>query len=299
MKLAKLLHNPGAGDEEYDKEDLVALIEAAGFRCRYSSTKKDDWKDIEADVDFLVVAGGDGTVRKITKELMDRKLLDKTWPIGLLPLGTANNIAKTLELEGETEELIQHWHEWNIKKYDVGRISHMDDVHFFLESFGYGIFPYLMGEMKKRSKEAEDQSPEEKLQTALEVLHQIIQSYEPHHCHLQIDGQDYSGTYLLVEVMNTRSIGPNLFLAPESHPDDGHFDVVLVPEKDRDKFASYVSHKINGVEDPGDFIIVKSKDIRISWEGTHVHVDDEVLKIRKEKEVAIDIREGLLQFLVP
>lgn len=299
MKLAKLLHNPGAGTEEHDQEELVNLIEEAGFRCRYSSTKKDDWKDIEADVDFLVVAGGDGTVRKITKELVDRKLLDKTWPIGLLPLGTANNIAKSLELEGETEELIKSWHHWKIKKYDVGRISHMDDVHFFLESFGYGIFPYLMGEMKKFGSEVEDLAPEEKLQKALEVLHEICLSYEPHHCQLKIDDQDYSGTYLLVEVMNTRSIGPNLFLAPESQPDDGHFDVVLVPEKDQDQFAAYVSHKIKGIEDQGHFMVVKAKEIIISWEGTHVHVDDEVLKIRKDKEVVIEIREGLLPFLVP
>lgn len=298
MKVAKLLHNPGAGDEEHDREELVSLIEEAGFGCRYSSTKDSDWKDFESDVDFLVVAGGDGTVRRITKELLDRKMLDKTWPIGLLPLGTANNIAKTLELEGDTEGIIRSWQQWNITKYDVGRISHIDDVFFFLESFGYGVFPYLMGEMKKRDQE-EEESPEEKLQAALKVLHDIILSYEPRRCGLKIDGEDHSGHYLLVEVMNTRSIGPNLFLAPEARPDDGHFDVVLIAEEDKEKFAAYVADKIKGIEAQADFTTVKAKDITISWEGTHVHVDDEVVKIKKETEVEIEIREGLLEFLVP
>lgn len=299
MKVAKLLHNPGAGDEEHDSEDLVALIEKAGFRCRYSSTKDSDWKDFEIDVDFLVVAGGDGTVRRITKELLDRKMLDKTWPIGLLPLGTANNIAKTLELEGDTEDIINCWQQWNIRKYDVGRISHIDKVYFFLESFGYGIFPYLMGEMKKRGKEDEEESPEKQLQVALELLQELIQSYEPKRCQLQIDGEDHSGHYLLVEVMNTRSIGPNLFLAPDARPDDGHFDVVLISTEDKDKFASYVAGKLKGIEAPADFTIVSARNITISWEGTHVHVDDEVVKIKKETEVEIEIKEGLLEFLVP
>jgi diacylglycerol kinase (ATP) len=297
MKLAKLLHNPGAGDEEHDREDLVTLIESSGFRCRYSSTKKEDWKDFEQDVDFLVVAGGDGTVRKITKELLDRKLLDKTWPIGLLPLGTANNIAKTLELKDATEDLIRSWHLWQIRKYDVGRITHMEDAYFFLESFGYGVFPYLMGKMKKKG--LEEGTPEEKLAVALEVLHEIILSYEPRHCQLQIDGKDYSGNYLLVEVMNTRSIGPNLFLAPGAEPNDGVLDVVLIAETDKEKFATYIQHKLNGIEDPADFTTIRAKKIVIAWDGTHVHVDDEVVKIKKTQEVEIEIKEGLLEFLVP
>lgn len=299
MKLAKLLHNPGAGDEEHDRKDLIALIESSGFRCRYSSTKKEDWKDFEQDVDFLVVAGGDGTVRKITKELLERKLLDKTWPIGLLPLGTANNIAKTLELEAETEDLIEGWHRWQIKKYDVGRITHMDDAYFFLEGFGYGIFPFLMMEMKKQGKDDADVSPEEKLGLALKLLHKITLDYEPKQCRLVIDDKDYSGKYLLAEIMNTRSIGPNLFLAPDAHPDDGVLDVVLVPERDKQKFAAYIANKIEGNEESADFTTIKAKKVVIGWEGTHVHVDDEVLKINKEKEVEIEIKEGLLEFLVP
>lgn len=86
---------------------------------------------LEEDIDFVVVAGGDGTVRQITKELLDRKVLDKTYPVALLPLGTANNISKTLEIAAETEEIIQSWHSENVKKYDVGKISNVDDASFF------------------------------------------------------------------------------------------------------------------------------------------------------------------------
>lgn len=297
MRLVQLIHNPGAGDEEHEKEDLIELVEKYGFDCRYSSTKKKLEEAFDEEAEFLIVAGGDGTIRKVTKELVKRKAIDKIWPIGLLPLGTANNIAKTLQLEGEHEELIKSWHDNKHKDFDVGRILNLQEASFFLESMGFGIFPYLVKQMRKKGKE-EIEDPQEKIQAALKLMHQCIFSYEPKYCNLKIDGHDYSGSYLLVEIMNTKSIGPNLFLAPEADPGDGFFNVIMIPEADKEKFAAYIMSKINGKEEAYEFPEIKGKEISVSWNGTHVHVDDEVLKLEKDTEVKIEMRKGMLQFLI-
>ena len=298
MKRALLLHNPGAGDEEHSTEELSRLIYNQGFECIALSVKEKEWKDFDYDVDFLVVAGGDGTVRKVAKKLLRRKLIDKIWPIGLLPYGTANNIAKTLELNNSTEAIIQAWQQQYLQKFDVGRIENVPDAELFLESLGYGVFPYLMMRMKERQEVAEE-TPEEKIKAALEILHQIILTYPLHHCELKIDGVDHSGQYILLEVMNTKSIGPNLFLAPDADPGDGILEVVAVTEENKDAFERYVAGKINGEERPFDFTHYRGKSISLKWEGTHIHVDDEVIKIDKEEEVKVELKEGLLQFLVP
>jgi len=298
MKVAQLVHNPGAGDEEHGKEDLISLIEANGFECRYSSTKKNILKNLGHEIDFLIVAGGDGTLRLVVKELVERKIIEKIWPIGLLPLGTANNIAKSLQLKGEAEELIRAWPRQKFKNFDVGKIYDFDEAPFFLESFGFGVFPYLMMQMKKLGKE-KIEDPDEKIKTALQVLHEIILSYDAKDCKLEIDGRDYSGKYLLAEIMNTKSIGPNLFLAPEADPGDGLFNVIIIPEADREKFASYVAGKINNKEEDYNFFEIKGKKVNISWEGTHVHVDDEVVKLKKKKEMKVELKEDLLRFLIP
>jgi diacylglycerol kinase (ATP) len=297
MSMVQLIHNPGAGDEEHGKEYLIGLIENYGFECRYSSTKKKEEKVLNEEADFLIVAGGDGTIRKVTKELMKRKAIDKIWPIGLLPLGTANNIAKTLELEGKHEELIKSWHDNKHKNFDVGKIFGVEEAYFFLESMGFGIFPYLVKQMRKKGKE-EIEDPEQKILAALKLLHESLFTYEPKYCNLKIDGHDYSGNYLLVEVMNTKSIGPNLFLAPEADPGDGLFNVVMIPEADKEKFAAYVISKINKVEESYEFPEIKGEEIIVSWNGTHVHVDDEVIKLKKGTEVKIEMKKGLLQFLI-
>jgi diacylglycerol kinase family enzyme len=298
MKFVNLLHNPDAGNEDHAKEELVSLLEENGFECRYSSMNKKNWKKLDEGVDFIISAGGDGTIRKITKHLLERKLSEKTWPIALLPLGTANNIAQTLEINGTTEEIIQSWHKAEVKKFDVGRIHNLPDAKFFLESFGYGLFPYLMRKMRKVDKK-DIATPEKELQTALEILHEIIFSYEPRHCELKVDGVDHSGKFLLAEIMNTRLIGPNLFLSPHGDPGDGQFEIILIPERDKEKLASYVSKKINGLQEPYTFYQLKARDIKISWDGTHVHVDDEIVNLEKDEKISIELREGLLEFLVP
>ena len=264
MKIINLLHNPSAGNEDHTQQRLVNILEKKGFKCRYSSMDKKAWKRLDEDVDFIVAAGGDGTIRKITKELLDRKLSDKTWPIALLPLGTANNIAKTLSISGSEEEIISSWHNASVKKFDVGRIYNLPSAEFFLEGFGCGIVPYLIKKMQKIQK-ASNEKPE--VNAALKVLHDVIFSYPSRFCKLEVDGADYSGKFFLVEIMNTRLIGPNLFLSPFGDPGDGKFDIILIREKDREKLASYVANKLNGIDTPYIFDQLKGQNINITWEG--------------------------------
>ena len=299
MRKAKVLHNPGAGEGETTKRELVKQIESEGFKCSYSSTKQFRWENIETeDIDFLILAGGDGTVRKVAEELLGRKVIDKKLPLGLLPFGTANNIAKTLGMDKPAPEIIHGWHDATLKNFDVGRIEGLTEPTFFLESFGYGLFPKLMLEMKKRNKN-DIQDPKEQLQAALELLHELVLSAPVKKCNIQIDTIDCSGEFLLVEVMNIRSIGPNLHLAPDADPGDGKFDIVLITENQRKHLAEYVRNKIDGLEVPFDFPLLKGKSLQIDWNGKHIHVDDEYHKADEPVSIRIELRQGLLDFLVP
>jgi diacylglycerol kinase family enzyme len=298
MKVCTLIHNTAAGAENYNKEQLKSIVENLGFECRYSSTKNKWWKEMDPDTDFIIIAGGDGTIRKVVKKLLNKKPLRQRFPIALLPLGTANNISKTLGIPGELEEVGKTWKEKNIKKFDVGVIDGLDKPAFFLEGFGYGIFPMLM----ERMREKEDKnfaSLEEELKYSLEILHEIILSHKPHNLKLEIDGVDHSGSYLLAEIMNIRSIGPKLQLAPDADPGDGRLEAVLVAESQREEFANYVKNKLNNVENPFVFNSIKAKAIRMQCDANHVHIDDQLLAMTDDVETKIELIEGLLRFFVP
>lgn len=298
MKYVKLLHNPTAGEEDHTKKELIPLIEAAGWECRYSSTKEKGWDKIEPDTDFVAVAGGDGTIRKTALTLLERKFSDKKLPIAIIPLGTANNISKSLGITGTVAETITSWKKGAIKKYDIGRIEGLEESHFLVEGFGYGVFPRLMKVMKKVDKEKKS-TPEQALQTALEELHHIALSAEARHYHITIDEQDHSGRFLLVEVMNSRSIGPNLELAPGADPGDGHFEIILVPEEARASLAGWVQQKINGEDAPFDFTQIPGSKITIHTEDTLLHADDELMSLKEPANVTVELQPGVLEFLVP
>lgn len=298
MKKTVLLHNPGAGAGEHDIDELISLIKANGFECSYSSVKEKGWKEIDEEVDFLIVAGGDGTVKKVAKRILEQKKEGKAWPIALLPIGTANNIATTLNIKGRLkEDLIRSWHNDKRLNYDVGKISGVNDVKFFFEGFGYGLFPHMIEKMIDR-KLNEPESPEKNIRASLEMLRDLVYSYPLTKCTIETDGIDHSGKFFMVEIMLSRLIGPNVLLSPHSKLNDGVFDIVLLTENDKEKFSSYLDSKINGVEEEYDFARIKAKKLKIKWSGDDVHVDDTILQIEAGKEVKIEIVSDALQFLV-
>jgi len=298
MKSIKLFHNPTAGEGEHSKETLIKQIEKAGYDCSYSSTKKAGIEEsAPEEVDILVAAGGDGTVRKLASYLLERPLLAKSGPIGLLPVGTANNIAKTLGIKGTSEEIIGRWAEWKTKPFDIGRITGLDKNPFLLEGLGFGVFPKLIKEMKDRKETSDD--PQVELRDALQRLHDIILDYKTRECRIVLDEQEFTGKFLMVEVMNIQSLGPNLNLAPLADPADGELDVILVPESQREELAGYIERRLKyGKDEPFFYKAHRAKKIKVTWKGHLLHVDDELVKIEKSEEISIEVVQGVLEFLV-
>lgn len=295
MKTVNLLHNPKAGDKEHSEEALIKQIESHGFKVIYSSVKEKGWKDIDPEVDFLIVAGGDGTVRKVSVALLER---DLHLPVAVLPKGTANNIGKALEISGKEKDIIASWRKETARKFDVGKIHGHHETMYFLEGFGFGVFPKLMNDMREGA-DKKDVSPEERIDNALHVLHDVIENYKAKNCQILIDGVDHSGNFLLVEVMNTPSLGPNLDLNPLANTNDGEFEVILIAETQREKFATYIWDKIRDGNTPFTFSTLKAKELTITWEGVHAHVDDEVIKDIKGVVFEVKVIDGALQFYVP
>lgn len=296
MKNAKILHNPNAGKQEHTKKNLMSLVKSNGFDCGYSSTKRIKWKKVKPDSDFLIIAGGDGTVRDVVVNLINKKKATQKLPILLLPLGTANNIAKSLGIEGHIEQIIKHIKNRNLKKFDVGSIKGGKKDMLFLESFGFGVFPELMKRMKK--VERDDATPEENLQLALRELHDIVQKYPAKPFTVMIDGVPNTDHYIMIEVMNISSMGPNLNLSPKSDPGDGEFELVMIPESQRDEFASYISYKMSGIEKNFVPIVIKGKKIAIETPAGYMHTDDELKLMKKPRTLNIAPEPGMMKFFV-
>src|SRR5690554_5575017 len=90
-----LMYNPQAGTQEVPVTDIVAALIQKGAQVVAQCTKMDDYaKALEKTCDFILIAGGDGTVGKVVKLIIAKQV-----PIAILPFGNANNIATSLEVD--------------------------------------------------------------------------------------------------------------------------------------------------------------------------------------------------------
>jgi diacylglycerol kinase (ATP) len=280
-----LIHNPGAGHQaEADAPGLVKLVEAAGHAVRYQSAKEEDWKDaLRASADLVVVAGGDGTVARVTRRMVGRGV-----PVALLPSGTANNIARTLGLhERPFEELVRGWQNARRIKLDVGIAKGPWGERYFVEGVGLGLFASLLSRPKRKKKNATNV-----VEGALHRLKKAAARCEPVELVAALDGEDISGRYLLLEAVNLRYVGPNLFLAPDSQPGDGQFDVVLVTEAERARLLEYLEKWQENRERLAVLPTRRGRRLQFEWTGFELHIDD---KLRPKKKAEPEDIAGLVE----
>ena len=172
MKIA-LVHNPTAGGG-HDVDDLVKLLTDAGHEVRHRSSSG-DWKSLLQDSgDLVVAAGGDGTVRKVALAAADHGI-----PFGVLPIGTANNIGKTLGMLGDARELVDGWsaNPPPLRKLDLGELKAENRTERFVESVGGGP----VAELIARGEEIGEQSKLLGRETdqALHLLTELLRAATP------------------------------------------------------------------------------------------------------------------------
>jgi diacylglycerol kinase family enzyme len=298
-----LIHNPGAGDDKAPTAgQIVALIKEAGYKVRYQSTKEKGWqKVLKKNADLVAVAGGDGTVGKVA-----RRLIGKGVPMAVLPLGTANNISKSLGIADlPITYLIPGWASARRLMFDAGVATGPWGERHFIEGIGTGLLTCSIPELQdnKTIKRLKDTAV--RVTYAQQIFREQLADCPVIEISAELDGEDISGRYLLFEVLNMAYIGPNLFLAPDTVRNDGEFDVVLLAEKHRDKLHDHIKDWQEGKPWPHEFGARRGKRLKLEWTGFDMHLDDKLWpngkKIKTKPPATIDIKvePRAVEFLVP
>lgn len=291
--LVTLLHNPGAGLDNYSREEVLNWFQDKGFEINYVDVKEEDFKKkLHDPADLYVIAGGDGTVTKIAKHIVGKPI-----PIGLLPLGTANNIAYSLGICGDPGDIVAAWDLNRRRPFDLGIMKRRPNHEkIFFESAGFGLLPRLIKQHSKDNEKETDRDHE--VEKALRHQRQILDVYKPRTCTIYMDGQNLTGDYLLVEIMNVQLAGPNMNLAPRANSGDGLLDVVLVREDERDLFARYLSSQIFEKVEKVQLNVQQTKELRIEWEGVRYHVDGKTYKKEAPLKMEFQVLVHGLEFLL-
>lgn len=271
-----LIHNPKAGDRKHSKKQLMASLTRCGHQAFYQSAKVRGWKKaFKKPVDLVIAAGGDGTVHKTAWQLLDSGI-----PLSILPLGTANNLARNLGFTGSVDEILQSLHCGKSQPFDIGVAHNGSQTDYFFEAAGGGLFADYFPAARANAKK--DASPEEELNAHLSLLRQLSLDYQTRLWRMSVDGRDISGRYILWGAMNIRSAGPGLHLAPKAKTDDGRLDFVAVREHQRKDFIKHVDTHLAGRKKRVPLTPRKFRELKITSPPGAMHLDGEPWPAKKK-----------------
>lgn len=165
------------------------------------------------DVDRVIVAGGDGTVNSALQVLVRARK-----PLGILPLGTANDLARTLGLPADLGGAAAVIVAGRTKRIDVGVVN----GRYFLNAAGIGFSTALSNELPGWTKRR--LGP---LAYPLAVMRRW-RRHRPFSVVLHGDGAPAHRRVIQVTVANGRFYGGGMTAEQDARIDDGQLDVVMV-----------------------------------------------------------------------
>ncbi len=145
-----LLVNPNARRGAEALRRVPARLAAGGLEVRVETfaSPAEVSPDIlrrRAEVDRVVVCGGDGTVNAAAAALMQTGL-----PLGIVPLGTANDLARTLGIPTDIEGALEVLLRGRLAQIDVGSVNGHPFFNVATIGLGVDITRRLTPETKKR-----------------------------------------------------------------------------------------------------------------------------------------------------
>jgi diacylglycerol kinase (ATP) len=218
-----VLANPNAGSAD-GARPLVARAEARGWRWFWCGSEEEASRlardATSRGVERVVAAGGDGSVHGVVQELM---AATPRPTLGVLPLGTGNDLARSLGVPLDPAEAFAALLEGPVRAIDVARCA-LDGARRWLINVSSAGFA---GEMDEALDEDAKKrwGPLAFLRAALEVLADL----PVHDVTVTIDGERVDRLRAVgVMVANGRTAGGGLAVAPTADLEDGLLDVTVV-----------------------------------------------------------------------
>ncbi|WP_030483905.1 diacylglycerol/lipid kinase family protein [Nocardioides aequoreus] len=277
MEPVLVIANAEAGGEEQESLRLALEVLRAKADVEVARTSNPGELDgvlHRAGGRLLVAAGGDGSLHAVVAALHKRRELGES-RLGLLPLGTGNDFARTLGLPLEPQAAAEALLTGRERRMDLivdelGQVV-VNSVHLGasaqasrrgarwkrrLGKFGFGILGYPIGA--------------------------VLSAVRPPYVRLRIevDGEvlvDVADPVLMVAVGNGTSVGGGTELTPEADPGDARLDVMVSRAIGPLERFGYVWKLTRGThEEREDVLTARGRTVTVSGEEFYLSADGEI-----------------------
>ncbi len=167
-------------------------------------------KNAASEADVVVAVGGDGTVHEVINGLFGSDV-----PMGIIPMGSGNGLARDLSIPMDVTDAIQNLIKGHVTRIDLGQVNEK----IFTNSFS-------LGKVARVAREFDQMPIRGMTGYVLCVLRRMFES-KPIKVHLDIDGKAQDTVAELLDVMNISEFGNHLKIAPQASATDGQLHLQI------------------------------------------------------------------------
>ncbi|MCX2431684.1 diacylglycerol/lipid kinase family protein [Pedobacter sp. GR22-10] len=219
MKLLFVI-NPGSGSHDLNlKEVISAHFSSKDITTELFELPKDcSLKNIKEKInqekaDRVVAVGGDGTLKLVAECLLNTGI-----PIGIIPAGSANGMAKELGIPTDIElalDLVISG-----KPHQIHAIKLNDELCIHLSDLGFNA--YLVKKF--------DTMPERGMWGYAKATWHALWNHKRMQIELNIKGATIKSAAAMVAIANATMYGTGLKINPDGKLDDELFEIVVVKD---------------------------------------------------------------------
>jgi YegS/Rv2252/BmrU family lipid kinase len=218
MRRALVLINPNSRKGTGDVTAVLDRLRAGGLELTMASNDEAgamqrSLREIGPASDLVIVGGGDGTVNGVIDILLD---LEK--PLGILPLGTANDLARTLALPVRPDAAAEVILRGRTRRIDIGQVNRKS----FLNVASLGLSADMA-----RALTSEQKARWGVLGYPIS-LWQVLRRRRSIRVEIDCDGRKVQARAIQISVGNGRFYGGGMAIAADAAIDDGDLDLVLM-----------------------------------------------------------------------
>ena len=293
-KRAAVIYNPTKFDDlSLLRRRVAAEVRAAGWRPTiWLETTPDDpgrsmaRRTLEAGVDLVMVAGGDGTVRAVSSQLAGTEM-----PMALIPAGTGNLLARNLSIPLDTDAAIRLALHGRVKAIDMVTCTFDDGEERFVVMAGMGLDARIM--------ESTDSGLKKVIRSGAYAVAAVQNAVpDPFTATITLDDAPPAHRQMVMALMgNVGTITAGMTLFPRATPTDGMVDLLLAsPDKVVD-WARLGAQILTGQEMEG-FTLTRARKVLIEADRpVPFELDGDTAGSTRTLRAEVD--QGALRVVVP
>jgi diacylglycerol kinase (ATP) len=243
-KRVKLIVNPNAGKAAESAKNLklvLGCLENLGIKADVALAKPKDKatpiarRAVKDGYKTIIAIGGDGTLEAVMRGMVGSKV-----HLGIIPLGTENNIAKSLGIPENIEAACALITADNTRKLDVGQVKPRKGKKFsFFEMATVGLSAAIYPKATKTLGG--------KLSGVKDAAVTLFKQETKPNVFLTLDDESkIEVESMLVMVSNTPAFGERLLVAPNASLQDGMLDISVYQDFTKAELVGYYAKVMDG-----------------------------------------------------